>query len=60
MVIVHMSDANYDYRIKTVNSIYQHNTDPIGSHHIGASRRILLINYKLVIINIKMVIINYT
>jgi len=46
--------------LKQFNSIYQHNTDPIGSHHIGANRRILLINYKLFIINIKMVIINYT
>ena len=47
--------------VKTVLiSIYQHNTDPIGSHHIGATRRILLINYKLIMINNKMVIINYT
>ena len=47
--------------VKTVfNSIYQQNTDPIGSHRIGATRRILLINYKLIIINIKMVIIDYT
>ena len=47
--------------VKTVlNSIYQHNTDPIGSHRIGANRRILLINYKLIMINNKMVIINYT
>ena len=47
--------------VRTVlNSIYQHNTDPIGSHRIGANWGILLINYNLIIINIKMVIINYT
>ena len=43
-----------------INSIYQHNTDPIGSHRIGANWRILLIHYKLIMINNKMVIINYT
>ena len=33
------------------NSIYQHNTDPIGSHRIGATWRILLLIIKCIIIN---------